>query len=600
MQLRRGRALFQLDAGHRLVACVAGLVLAALASCAFVASWPPPPPASQPRLVAQQRSRPAQTRPPSDRPKYPFFPQLSRAAHIPNRILRTWKTSSRSEIRARSADGSDHPERFNWFRSWDTTNPRAVQILVADADMDAFVRSAFSARVVEAYFKLPKIVLRADFLRYLMLYELGGVYADFDVSCHKPVWAWTLGHEPVGVIVGVEDPGYASHPVYGDKIDSIQQWTMANSRHHPFMAQVIHAVMEKIHSLTPAQILEADVLDLTGPGIFKRIVWDYLVAHGANLTQTANMFEQYQLHDDVLVVGKNYLNSKHGGDPNAFIVHHSTGFTEFGWRKQAGLVNVTKNESKHSKIKKKVISQDYGITKNESSWIYVPPSLVVSDNVGSSPSTRRSRIPKRILSVSNASNPSSTLHTSWKALNPGYFVSFMTPTAQSSFIQRYCSSHERQALAKMNAHQREKLFKFLWLRLKGGIFVSPESECKTRIRDWSLGRDGVSLVMGFRAQQRDVPALQQNFIATGPKHPVITGYINAVMDAALKQEKVESFDEHVLGILKVRGLASSAQEMDWTGAVAFDDVLIHGNERFSPSNSSNPSAFVWDRGEMYL
>ncbi|KAI9310346.1 hypothetical protein BDR26DRAFT_617862 [Obelidium mucronatum] len=111
----------------------------------------------------------AETNAPTTDPSYPIFKSVSRGNLIPNRILRTWKTSSVEEIKQMSLNGSDHPERIVWFENWSKMNPRAIQVVLSDADMDPFVRGAFTKRVVDAFFNLPRMILRADFLRYMML-----------------------------------------------------------------------------------------------------------------------------------------------------------------------------------------------------------------------------------------------------------------------------------------------------------------------------------------------------------------------------------------------------------------------------------------------
>ncbi|KAI9326838.1 hypothetical protein BDR26DRAFT_826623 [Obelidium mucronatum] len=261
-------------------------------------------------------------------PQYPSYSisNISRALLIPQRILRTWKTNSPREIRENSETGRDHKDRFTWFQTWVKLNPSATQVIFSDDDMDRFVRGAFSKRVVKAYFKLPRIVLRSDFARYMMLYELGGFYSDMDTSCSVPIHQWNLGLHQVAMIIGVENPGKSK--------DSFLQWTMASAPHHPLLANIIYRVTEKIHSTDEKSLLTDDgaVLEVTGPGIWATVIQEYLQKKGANLTKIANMWDGYQLIGDILILGKSYLNNDNSESPKSLIRHHFTGFSDFGWR----------------------------------------------------------------------------------------------------------------------------------------------------------------------------------------------------------------------------------------------------------------------------
>jgi mannosyltransferase OCH1-like enzyme len=70
--------------------------------------------------------------------------------------------------------------------TWAAMNPGWVMRLWDDAECAAFVRSEFP-EYVDAYFKLPHNVERADFFRYMVVLRYGGLYADIDTECHRPM-----------------------------------------------------------------------------------------------------------------------------------------------------------------------------------------------------------------------------------------------------------------------------------------------------------------------------------------------------------------------------------------------------------------------------
>ncbi|KAJ3048632.1 membrane-bound alpha-1,6- mannosyltransferase Initiation-specific, partial [Rhizoclosmatium hyalinum] len=181
---------------------------------------------------------------------------------------------------------------WSWFQSWDEVNPNHYQLLWNDEDSDRFVRGTFNEKISEAYFRLPRVVLRADLTRYLMLYALGGVYTDMDTSCHVPIEKWFQGQKGVNVIVGVEHN-------FGDK-DSTNQWTIVSSPRHDFMQLVIQRVVTVILESSVEFLSDKEnILDITGPGIFKRVVWDYVrdVKKG-NLRDMANLHHGFTLYGE--------------------------------------------------------------------------------------------------------------------------------------------------------------------------------------------------------------------------------------------------------------------------------------------------------------
>ncbi|ORY37774.1 hypothetical protein BCR33DRAFT_854536 [Rhizoclosmatium globosum] len=236
------------------------------------------------------------------RPK-PKNEEKSDGILVPNQVLRTYKTSNRLELQEGSVNKTFDERQWSWFQSWDEVNPNHYQLLWNDEDSDRFVRGTFNEKISEAYFRLPRVVLRADLTRYLMLYALGGVYTDMDTSCHVPIEKWFQGQKGVNVIVGVEHN-------FGDK-DSTNQWTIVSSPRHDFMQLVIQRVVTVILESSVEFLSDKEnILDITGPGIFKRVVWDYVrdVKKG-NLRDMANLHHGFTLYDDFMVLGRAHMNA---------------------------------------------------------------------------------------------------------------------------------------------------------------------------------------------------------------------------------------------------------------------------------------------------
>ncbi|KAJ3007363.1 UNVERIFIED_CONTAM: membrane-bound alpha-1,6- mannosyltransferase Initiation-specific [Siphonaria sp. JEL0065] len=520
---------------------------------------------------------------------------VSRASLIPQLILRTWKTSSRREIRENSDNGLDHKDRYKWFETWDKKNPSTTQIIFNDDDMDRFVRGAFSKRVVEAYFKLPRIVLRSDFARYMMLYELGGYYTDMDTSCNVPVHEWNLGMSQVAVIIGVENPGKEK--------DSFLQWSMASAPHHPLIANVIHRVAEKIHE-TDIDSLQHDdgvVLEVTGPGIWKTVIQEYLQSRGVDLTKISDMWDGYQLIGDVLILGKAYLNNDNSDNPKSLIRHHFTGFTNFGWRVHG---------KKSSNVTLSVAGENYDFS-------YIPPKNAVIVNASKSPK----QIPKQIIQVANSSDPEQTtarfkeFRDTWIDKNPGYKITLMSDKDMDEYVRKEATREQKEAFFRLPLlRQRLELFRYIYLVYTGGFYTDIDTACRKPLDKWFGGYKTIGLVIGIADQSHNQgPGFIRTTIGSIPNHPVIAAFLsektNEINQMDASRLKTFSFfdmfenglNQHIKNALANEGvnITHDFREMSWEGVGIVNDVLVLGQERLHASHGRSRLMYVEHFGVIW-
>ncbi|KAJ3076731.1 membrane-bound alpha-1,6- mannosyltransferase Initiation-specific [Podochytrium sp. JEL0797] len=520
---------------------------------------------------------------------------ISRPLLIPNRILRTWKTSSTNLILENSKTKKDHPDRYKWFTSWSKLNPSATQLIFNDDDMDKFVRGAFSKRVVEAYFKLPRIVLRSDFARYMMLYELGGYYSDMDTSCSVAIHHWNLGIEQAAVIIGVENPSLEK--------DNYLQWTMASAPHHPLLANVIHRVTEKIHATSIESLLSDDgaVLEVTGPGIWKTVIQEYLQSQGTNLQKIANMWDGYQLVGDVLILGKSYLNNDNSDNPKSLIRHHFTGFSEFGWRVHG----------------KKTVNVTLSAVDDDFDFSYRAPIEFRDIN----PIKEGKPIPKRVVQVANSSDPAllsprfQEFRAEWIQLNPEHKFILLSELDMEEFVRKEGSEDERRAFFKLPLFkQRLELFRFISLARTGGVYTEIDTSCRVPIDKWTGGRASIGFVAGMGDQSHPQgPGFIRTTLASIPNHPIITGFL------ALKVKEIltlspetlrtisffdvfeNGFNQFLKTALANEGfdVANDFRTMSWEAYASSRDVLVLGQERFRASHGRSKLMFVENHGDVW-
>jgi mannosyltransferase OCH1-like enzyme len=82
---------------------------------------------------------------------------------------------------------------LNRSRSWVSENPGFLYEVLTDDNGLQYVETRYGPYglnrpdIVEIYRELSLIIIKADLLRYLVMYADGGVYTDIDVEALKPV-----------------------------------------------------------------------------------------------------------------------------------------------------------------------------------------------------------------------------------------------------------------------------------------------------------------------------------------------------------------------------------------------------------------------------
>lgn len=167
---------------------------------------------------------------------------------IPKIIHQTWKTN---EVPGKWRHFVDKVKRLN--PGWDYK-------LWSDNDNDVFVKKEFP-EFYETFIGFPKPIMRADVIRYLIMYKIGGAYLDLDYEMLKPF-------------------DFADHKVvlpknrsvlFGDKKDAIGNCIFASEPGHQFWKDVI----DDLQNNPPGIKDYGEVIDATGPGLLTRIYYSH-------------------------------------------------------------------------------------------------------------------------------------------------------------------------------------------------------------------------------------------------------------------------------------------------------------------------------------
>ena len=106
-------------------------------------------------------------------PNYEYFDNNNNNKNqIPKIIIQTWKTKAIPE---------KYKEDYDSIRKW---NPNYEYLFFNDDDISYFLEKNYPNYFI-IYKKLPVIIQKIDFFRYVAIYHYGGFYFDLDMRCLK-------------------------------------------------------------------------------------------------------------------------------------------------------------------------------------------------------------------------------------------------------------------------------------------------------------------------------------------------------------------------------------------------------------------------------
>ncbi|SLN11960.1 Glycosyltransferase sugar-binding region containing DXD motif protein [Roseovarius albus] len=179
-------------------------------------------------------------------------------------------------------------------------NPSWDYRFYTDDDIERYIAIHFP-ELIELYHKIdPRYgAARADFFRYLVIYNEGGVYLDVKSGASKPLDELlqdsdkiVLSHWPRSwpkIMLG-------QHPGISNPIGELQQWYIISVAGHPFLESVINNVCNNISHYNPVlhDYGSWGVFNLTGPIAFTEAIYPLLDHY------------LHRLEDDHLRVGLTY------------------------------------------------------------------------------------------------------------------------------------------------------------------------------------------------------------------------------------------------------------------------------------------------------
>ena len=120
-------------------------------------------------------------------------------------------------------------------------------------EREQFVREHYPARILNAYSRLQIGAAQADFWRVLVLQKYGGVYMDIDAHL---VW-------PLEKILAPDQEELFLQIKTGE----ISNYFIASKPNNPYLGEIINQILYNIENE-----VSQNVYDLTGPGVFNRVL----------------------------------------------------------------------------------------------------------------------------------------------------------------------------------------------------------------------------------------------------------------------------------------------------------------------------------------
>ncbi|OAA34238.1 initiation-specific alpha-1,6-mannosyltransferase [Metarhizium rileyi] len=235
--------------------------------------------------------------------------------------------------------------------TWIQQNPHMRYEVITDASDMTYVEQHFGPDgfnrpdIVEFYRHVSLRIIKADLLRYMILYAEGGIYADIDVEALKPFHRFIPerhSEQDYDLIVGVEVdmPQFRNHRILGQKSQSFCQWTIISRPRHPVMLHLIEKIMKWLRAVARKQRVEIGKVELdfdqvitgTGPSAFTsavleemnkanqgdKVTWDDF----HNMDESKVVGRVLVLTVEAFCAGQGHSDSGNHGSRGALVKHH--------------------------------------------------------------------------------------------------------------------------------------------------------------------------------------------------------------------------------------------------------------------------------------
>lgn len=154
--------------------------------------------------------------------------------------------------------------------SWVTNNKKWKYILWNESMMEIFLYSYYP-KLLPSYKKLDLMIMKIDFMKYIILYHYGGIYADIDTICLKNIDPLIKYYSKANVLLTEVPPftklerTFLSYSMNLDyDTNYLNNGILLSSKKHPFWMVVINTIIKTKYAY-PRMLYTANVFEKTGP-----------------------------------------------------------------------------------------------------------------------------------------------------------------------------------------------------------------------------------------------------------------------------------------------------------------------------------------------
>ncbi|EZF69193.1 hypothetical protein H105_08337 [Trichophyton soudanense CBS 452.61] len=240
---------------------------------------------------------------------YPHSLAAPTMEKFPRKIWQTWK------VDPLAFDKRD----LDTAKSWVSKNPEYRYEVLTDHNDMYYVETHFGPEgfnrpdIVDTYRQLTAKIIKADLLRYLVMYVDGGVYTDIDVEAIRPIKRFIperYNEKDINMVISVEidEPSFSDHAILGQKSKSFCQWTFMCKPKLPVMMRLVDNILKWLNGVAKKQgkpiseiVLDFDeVISGTGPSAFTNAI---LQEMSENIGEPVKWDMFHDMHESKLVGG---------------------------------------------------------------------------------------------------------------------------------------------------------------------------------------------------------------------------------------------------------------------------------------------------------
>jgi hypothetical protein len=198
------------------------------------------------------------------------------------------------------------------------------------------------------YRSITAKIIKADLLRYLVMYAEGGVYTDIDVEALKPIDTFIpdrYAEGEIDMVIGIEvdQPEFSNHSVLGKKSKCFCQWTFMSKPRLPVMLRLVENIVQWLNGIAEKQKVSVSDIQLdfdevllgTGPTAFTEAILTELSKRETVTWDTFHNMRESKLVGGILVLpvdafaaGQGHSDSGNHEGRTALVKHH---YHASGW-----------------------------------------------------------------------------------------------------------------------------------------------------------------------------------------------------------------------------------------------------------------------------